>query len=74
MNPVKEVKQVLTLMFGPEVVLLNVEARVAPSLSVGKLAETVPRLESAIQRDHPIIRRIFIEALTTKKGRHDNVP
>jgi cation diffusion facilitator family transporter len=58
---VKEVKQVLTLVFGPEEVLLNIEVRVVPSLSVGELAEIVSRLESAIQRDHPIIRRIFIE-------------
>jgi cation diffusion facilitator family transporter len=58
---VKAVNQVLTLVFGPEEVLLNIEAQVVPSLSVGELAQIVSRLESAIQRDHPIIRRIFIE-------------
>jgi divalent metal cation (Fe/Co/Zn/Cd) transporter len=58
---IKAVNQVLTLVFGPEEVLLNVEAQVVPSLSVGELAQIVSRLESAIQRDHPIIRRIFIE-------------
>lgn len=56
------VNQVLTLVFGPEEVLLNIEAQFLPSLPVSELAEVVTRLELAIQRSHPRIKRIFIEA------------
>lgn len=55
------VNQALTLVFGPEEVLLNIEAQFVPSLSVIELAQVVSRLELAIQQYHPHIKRIFIE-------------
>lgn len=59
------VNEVLTLVFGPEEVLLNIKAQFVPSLSVNELAEIVSRLELAIQRYHPSIKRIFIEVAPT---------
>jgi cation diffusion facilitator family transporter len=59
--PVVAVNQVLTLVFGPEEVLLNIEAQFVPSLPVSELANVVSRLEVTIQRYHPRVKRIFIE-------------
>jgi len=59
------VNQVLTLVFGPEEVLLNIEAQFVPSLSMIELAEAISRLERAIQQKHPRIRRIFIQGAST---------
>ena len=55
------VNQVLTLVFGPEEVLLNIEAQFVPSLRVSELAKIVSRLEVTIQQYHPRVKRIFIE-------------
>ena len=55
------VNQVLTLVFGPEEVLLNIEAQFVPSLRVSELAKVVSRLEVTIQQYHPRVKRIFIE-------------
>jgi len=55
------VNQVLTLVFGPEEVLLNIEAEFVPSLPVSELAKIVSRLEVTIQQYHPSVKRIFIE-------------
>ena len=55
------VNQVLTLVFGPEEVLLNIEAQFVPSLRVSELAKVVSRLEVTIQQYHPHVKRIFIE-------------
>jgi cation diffusion facilitator family transporter len=59
------VNQVLTLVFGPEEVLLNIEAQFVPSLSMIELAEAISRLECAIQQKHPRIKRIFIQGAST---------
>ncbi|MEO5655417.1 MAG: hypothetical protein ABIR00_05475 [Nitrosospira sp.] len=59
------VSQVLTLVFGPEEVLLNIEAQFAPTLSVKELAMAVSRLQLTIRRCHPKIKRIFIEVAPT---------
>ncbi len=59
------VNQVLTLVFGPEEVLLNIEAQFTPTLSVNELAMAVSRLQLTIRRCHPKIKRIFIEVAPT---------
>ncbi len=63
------VNQVLTLVFGPEEVLLNIEAQFVPSLRVSELAKVVSRLEVTIQRYHPHVKRIFIEVAPRGSGR-----
>ncbi|HEX5463188.1 MAG TPA: cation diffusion facilitator family transporter [Burkholderiales bacterium] len=59
------VDRVLTVVLGPDDILLNLDARFHPSLSAADLAATVSRLERAVRQRHPSIRRIFIEAAAT---------
>lgn len=59
---VGEVIRVLTLYFGPQEVLLNLEIQFKTNLSAEKLALAIERLEMKINQHHPEIKRIFIEA------------
>ncbi|MGK7952933.1 MAG: cation diffusion facilitator family transporter [Xenococcaceae cyanobacterium] len=59
---VGEVIRVLTLYFGPQEVLLNLEIQFKTNLSAEKLALAIERLEMKINQQHPEIKRIFIEA------------
>lgn len=59
---VSKVVRVLTLYFGPQEVLLNLEIQFQPNLSTEKLALAIERLEKQIRQEHPEIKRIFIEA------------
>ena len=52
----------LTMHFGPDEVLLNLDIQFRKELSSAELAATVDRLEKAIRQKHPVIKRIFIEA------------
>ena len=52
----------LTMHFGPDEVLLNLDIQFRKELSSAELAATVDRLEKAIRQEHPAIKRIFIEA------------
>jgi cation diffusion facilitator family transporter len=59
---VKEVLRVLTLHFGPEEILLNLEIRFNSELSTEQLAIAVERIERQIRDRHSDIQNIFIEA------------
>ena len=59
---VDKVIKVLTLHFGPEEILLNLEIEFANELETEELAISIERLESSIRADHPEIKNIFIEA------------
>jgi cation diffusion facilitator family transporter len=59
---VKEVLRVLTLHFGPEEILLNLEIRFNSELSTEQLAIAVERIERQIRERHSDIQNIFIEA------------
>jgi cation diffusion facilitator family transporter len=61
-SDVVAVDRVLTLVLGPDDILLNLDARFHPSLSAAELAVAVSRLERAVRQRNPSIRRIFIEA------------
>jgi cation diffusion facilitator family transporter len=52
----------LTMHFGPNRVLLNLDVEFRPDLTAEEVAAAVDRLESRIRADHPSIERIFIEA------------
>ncbi|MFN8445902.1 MAG: cation diffusion facilitator family transporter [Caldilineaceae bacterium] len=51
----------LTMHFGPEEVLLNLEVQFQEGLSSRELAASVERMEKSIRQAHPEIKRIFIE-------------
>lgn len=55
-------KPPLTMHLGPEEVLLNLELDFRPEISPAGITEAINRLEREIHRQHPEIRRIFIEA------------
>lgn len=59
---VEKVIKVLTLHFGPEEILLNLEIKFIDELETEKLAIAVERLESSIRSQYTEIQNIFIEA------------
>lgn len=65
---VEQVIKVLTLHFGPQEVLLNLEIKFIADLETTELATAVERLERSINSEHQAVKNIFIEAksLTAK--------
>lgn len=59
---VGKVIRVLTLYFGPQEVLLNLEIQFKPNLSSENLALAIERLEKKVRQKHPEIKQIFVEA------------
>jgi cation diffusion facilitator family transporter len=59
---VEQVKYPLTMHFGPDEVLLNLDIQFCPELSATEVISTVDRLEKAIRKEYPNIKHIFIEA------------
>jgi cation diffusion facilitator family transporter len=59
---VEQVERPLTMHLGPHQVLLNVALRFRDDLSAVELASTVDRVEQVIRKQHPDVKRIFIEA------------
>lgn len=56
----------LTMYLGPDEVLLNLNVEFQPRLSGDEIAAAVRRLEAAIRREYPDIRRIFLEVRSFK--------
>ncbi|MGH8259263.1 MAG: cation diffusion facilitator family transporter [Steroidobacteraceae bacterium] len=52
----------LTMHLGPLDVLLNLDVEFEPGITAREQVAAVTRIEDAIRRRHPVIRRIFIEA------------
>ena len=67
---VKKVIKVLTLHFGPEEILLNLEIQFTDQLSTEELAIAVERLETTIRTQHSEIQNIFIEAKSISASRN----
>ncbi len=59
---VAQVRNPLTMHFGPNAVLLTMDVQFREELSAGEVAETVDRLEKGVRTLHPEITHIFIEA------------
>jgi divalent metal cation (Fe/Co/Zn/Cd) transporter len=59
---VENVIKVLTLHFGPQEILLNLEINFVDDLETDELEIAVERLESSIRIQHSEIQNIFIEA------------
>jgi cation diffusion facilitator family transporter len=59
---VENVIKVLTLHFGPQEILLNLEINFVDDLETDELEIAVERLESSIRTQHSEIQTIFIEA------------
>ncbi len=52
----------LTMHFGPQQILLNMEVGFLPELTTSQIAAAIERLENRIRSKNPNITRIFIEA------------
>jgi divalent metal cation (Fe/Co/Zn/Cd) transporter len=52
----------LTMHFGPDQVLLNLDIEFRSNLSASEITAAVDRLEANIRKERPEIKRIFIEA------------
>jgi divalent metal cation (Fe/Co/Zn/Cd) transporter len=66
---VEKVIRVLTLHFGPQEILLNLEIQFIEELETEQLAIAVERLETAIRKQHSEIQNIFIEAKSISASR-----
>ena len=60
----------LTMYFGPETILLAIEIQFRNRLAADQVARAVQRLEAAVRREFPKIKRIFIEAESIRAANH----
>lgn len=70
---VADVRPPLTMHFGPEEVLLNMDIQFRPRLSTQEVENAINRLEREIRSAYPEITRIYIEAesITSRSERTD---
>ncbi|HJQ69443.1 MAG TPA: cation diffusion facilitator family transporter [Blastocatellia bacterium] len=68
---VERVMPPLTMHFGPQEVLLNLDIKFCPGLSAEEIEASVDRIEAEIRKRHPEIKRIFIEAEAITATRRD---
>jgi cation diffusion facilitator family transporter len=61
-SAVERVRRPLTMHFGPDQILLNLDVQFKSGLSAAEVEAAVDRLEEAIRRKHPQVKRIFLEA------------
>jgi cation diffusion facilitator family transporter len=59
---VKEVRNLLTMYFGPQTVLLTLEIAFAAGVAASERTSAVAHLERRIRGRHPAIKHVFIEA------------
>ena len=64
---VESVNETLTLHMGPEFILANISIEFKRGLKTGRIEKIVNNLDKAIKKEHPYIKRVFIEA-ETKNG------
>ena len=58
----------LSLYFGPEEVLVNLDVNFIDDLNSDEIESTIDRIESNIRKELPSVKRIFIEARAIKKS------
>lgn len=68
---VERVMPPLTMHFGPQEVLLNLDIKFRNGLSAEEIEAAVDRMEAVIRKHHPEIKRIFIEAESITATRRD---
>lgn len=63
---VQHVYRPLTMVLGPDEVLVNVDIQFKPGLSADEIARTIERMEERLRQEHPEITRIGIEVRVRK--------
>ena len=61
-DTVERVGRILTVHFGPETIVAQIEILFAPTVSAETAARTIDRIERALKREHPALKQISIEA------------
>ena len=59
---VERVGRILTVHFGPETIVAQVEILFAPQVSADGAARAIDRIEDGLKKDHPQLKQISIEA------------
>jgi len=65
---VEAVNEVLTLHMGPDYVLLNLSLDFTDGVSAGQVEDDIEVLDRKIRAAHPVVKRIFTEAESSKKS------
>lgn len=68
---VREVRNLLTMYFGPHTVLLTLEVQFAAGGAALERTATVARLEERVRSRHPDIKHIFVEARSVTAPVHE---
>lgn len=59
---IERVDRPLTMYFGPDTVLLALDVGFRPNLPLTEITASVDRIETALRREYPVIKHIYIEA------------
>jgi cation diffusion facilitator family transporter len=64
---VKEIVNILTMHLGPEDILVNLDINFANGLSTDEVEAAIDRVEQAIRKELPAVKKIFVEAESRKR-------
>jgi cation diffusion facilitator family transporter len=64
---VKEIVNILTMHLGPEDILVNLDINFANGLSTDEVEAAIDRVEQAIRKEVPAVKKIFVEAESRKR-------
>lgn len=59
---IEQVNEVLTLHMGPEFILVNISIDFDDDLPAGTVEQTVAAITKEIKANHPLVKKVFIEA------------
>jgi cation diffusion facilitator family transporter len=65
-SEVKEVVNILTMHLGPEEILVNLDINFANGLSTDQVEQAIDKVEHAIRKEVPTVKKIFVEAESLK--------
>ena len=66
---VLHLNEVLTMHIGPQYILVNLSVEFRDECRSDDIEAAIARMDSAIKREHPDVRRVFIEAEARLRGR-----
>lgn len=70
---VEKAKKPLTMYFGPEEVLLALDINFKKDQTSHQIEDAVARIEKNIRHQHPVVKRIFIEATAISSNKKTDV-
>jgi len=59
---VENVNELLTMHMGPDFILVNISVRFEREQLINELEVTIQKLDTAIKSEHPMVKRVFVEA------------